>query len=113
MTAPKTITPYVVGFILSLFFTLVAYTCVVEHVYTGSILIWVIVFLAIAQFYTQVICFLHLGRGKSAALKLWSFAATLLIIAIFVGGSLWIMSNLNYHMTPADINKYLKDQSSF
>jgi len=33
-----------------------------------------------------------------------------LIVVIVVGGSLWIMKNLNYRtMTPAETNTYLRD----
>lgn len=109
----KQINSYVVGFVLSLLLTIAAYLFVVEHLLAGNALIFAVVLFAIIQFYVQTIFFLHLGRGVGARMKFWLFVATIVVIAIFVGGSLWIMSNLNYRMTPQEINNYLKDQSSF
>ena len=34
------------------------------------------------------------------------------IVLIIVGGSVWIMNNLNYRMTPQQMEQYLKSQDS-
>jgi len=55
--------------------------------------------LAIAQLLVQLFFFLHLGRGQN---KHWSAAIlgfALFVIAVVVGGTLWIMSNLQNNMT--------------
>ena len=113
MTYPKSVNSYAVGFILSLLLTVAAYLFVVEHLLAGEVLIFAIVCLAIIQFYVQAIFFLHLGRGYGALMKFWLFALTVVIIAVFIGGTIWIMYDLNYHMTPEQINSYLNDQGSF
>jgi hypothetical protein len=34
------------------------------------------------------------------------------VLVIIVGGSLWIMNNLNYNVTSKQASQYLKDQES-
>ena len=41
------------------------------------------------------------------------FGFTTLIVAILVFGSLWIMSNLDYHMmSPEDTDAYIQDKEA-
>ena len=53
---------------------------------------------AIVQILVQLRCFLHLGTGPSARWNVLSLVFTLLIMLLFVGGTLWIMTNLNTRM---------------
>jgi cytochrome o ubiquinol oxidase operon protein cyoD len=54
--------------------------------------------LAIMQLLVQCICFLRLNTSKTGRWNVLPFLFTIFIIAIFIGGSLWIMVNLNYNM---------------
>src|SRR5664279_1324755 len=87
---------YVVGFVLSLLLTVTAYMTVVNHVFVGWQLVMAIVVLALAQLLAQLIFFLHLGRESKPRWNLVVFLFMLMIVVILVGGSLWIMNNLNY-----------------
>jgi cytochrome o ubiquinol oxidase operon protein cyoD len=99
---------YLFGFMVALALTLAAYFAVVRQVpYALAIIIGC----AIIQLFAQLVFFLHLGEGRSAKLKWASFSFTLLVIAIVVGGSLWIMNNLNYNMTPQEMNAKMIDLS--
>ncbi len=95
---------YVIGFILSVTLTLVAYFAVTNH---ASAAISIILGLAMVQLVVQLIFFLHLGKGKDARWNIVVFASTISIIVILVGGSIWIMHHLNYNMTPQDMNTYM------
>lgn len=100
---------YVVGFILSIIATVLAYLIVVNHVWPMSTLILVILIIAVIQLATQAVFFLHIGRGSHW--KLVTFAFAILIVLIIVIGTLWIMNNLNYNMmrmTPAQEQIYMK-----
>ena len=102
---------YVTGFILSLFLTIVPYLLVVNSALTAKNLVLAIVVLALAQLVVQVVFFLHLTA------KRWNliiFIFTIFVVAILVGGSLWIMYNLNYNMTPktsSEMNAYMTSQT--
>lgn len=102
---------YGIGFLLSIICTLAAYQLVVHNVLTGWALISVIMLLAVTQLGIQLLFFLHIASGPKPRLNLIVFVFTLLIVSIVVIGSLWIMSNLHYNMSPGQYEKYLlKDE---
>jgi cytochrome o ubiquinol oxidase operon protein cyoD len=105
-----TMATYVVGFILSVLLTLIAFWLVGRHMISGGAALFAIFSLALIQFCVQVLCFLHLGEDKRPRYKIMAFLFMVLVVVILAGGSLWIMNNLNYHMrvlTPAEQTKYL------
>lgn len=109
----KAITSYVVGFLLSIILTLAAYICVTLHLFQSSALLVVIFFLAFVQLAVQLLFFLHLGREKNPRWNLFFMVSTLGIVLLVVVASIWIMNNLNYNMSPAQVMKYIQDQSSY
>lgn len=106
-----TVQLYTIGFVGSLFLTITAYLLVVHHMFSRHLLIAVVALLAIVQFVVQLLYFLHLGRESKPRWKLGVFFFMLLVVILVVFGSLWIMSNLNYRMTPAQVNQYLNNQN--
>lgn len=110
--AHGTLRTYVSGFVLSISLTLAAYFMVVHHVLSTWTLAIVIAVLALIQFMVQLVFFLHLGQDAKPRFKLGVFLFMLLVVLIVVGGSLWIMHNLNYRMmlTPKEINDYMNAQ---
>ncbi len=99
---PPARTSYVIGFVLSLGLTLSAYYVVVNGLLTGWGLLWAIIGLAVTQLVVQLLFFLHLGREDRPRWNLMAFLFMLLVLIILVFGSLWIMTNLNYHMVSPD-----------
>ena len=100
---------YVVGFILSVVITVMAYFFVVNHLWPKESLIYIVMGLAIVQLVVQLIFFLHLGRG--GGWKLITFFFAVLVVLVVVVGSLWIMNNLDYnmmHMSPEQMDKYMQ-----
>ena len=112
---------YLTGFILALLLTLLAFGLVIigadsslapinkllgiisyseftsgemrRRFITGSIII-----LAILQILVHLRFFLHLSFGSSQKWNLQAILFALFIIIIMVGGTLWIMNDLNGHM---------------
>jgi cytochrome o ubiquinol oxidase operon protein cyoD len=101
---------YVIGFGLSLALTLCSYMLVAHHSLGRSGLIVATAVLALAQFFVQMRYFLHLGVEAKPRWKLLVFGFMTLVVLILVVGSLWIMSNLNYHMSSHQMEEYLKNQ---
>ena len=58
--------------------------------------------LAIAQMGVHLVFFLHITTGADNTNNVLALAFGLLIVFLVVGGSLWIMSNLNQNMAPMD-----------
>ena len=73
-------------------------------------MITAIIFLAVVQLVVQLVFFLHLGRERQPRWNLLAFAFMAIVLLILVLGSLWIMNNLNYHMTQTDMLHYLNNQ---
>ncbi|KKU81410.1 MAG: Cytochrome o ubiquinol oxidase subunit IV [Parcubacteria group bacterium GW2011_GWA1_47_8] len=93
----KALKSYVTGFVLAIFLTLVPYFMVVNHALTAQNLVWAVVLLGVLQFLVQVVFFLHLSRNSRSHWNIIVFIFTVLIVAILVAGSLWIMYHLNYN----------------
>jgi len=105
---------YITGFILSIILTLVAYFAVMQKWFDGAGLIAFMMGLASIQFIVQLFFFLHLGSESKPRWKLAAFLFMFLVLIIIVGGSLWIMANLNYNMmmTPEQMDEYMLKQSN-
>jgi cytochrome o ubiquinol oxidase operon protein cyoD len=103
---------YLTGFLLSLFLTFSAYALVQSQILTGWLLAAVLVGLALVQVLVQLLFFLHLRHEAEPRWKLLVFDFMLVVVAILVFGTLWIMNNLNYHaMSPQQTdNQIMQDE---
>ena len=74
----------------------------------GTDLVWqpsipvAIIVLAIAQMGVHLAFFLHITTGPDNTNNVLALAFGLLIVFLVIGGSLWIMANLNHNMMPMD-----------
>ncbi len=117
----KTLTSYIIGFALSVVLTLVAAWIVWAYVgsghaaFTPDIIIGILIALAIAQLFVQLVFFMHLADESGPRWKLGALVSAVGIILIVVVGSIWIMNHLNYNMmaSPADMNAYIQSQDGF
>lgn len=92
---------YLIGFGISVVLTLCAFGIVLLQLLSGWTLTLAITVLAVAQLYTQLYYFLHLGKESKPQWNLLVFVFMLIVVVILVFGSLWIMKNLHYNtMTP-------------
>lgn len=101
---------YVLGFILSVVTTLIAYLLVVNNSLPTQALIYTVLGIAVVQLVVQVVFFLHVGRGKDW--KLITFLFTILVVAIVVIGTVWVMDHLNHsmmEMTPQEQRQYMSE----
>ena len=103
---------YIFGFVASVALTLTAYLLVMQGTASKNIIVGCISGLAIVQFLVQMFFFLHLGEERRPRWKLLVAVFMLGIVALIVFGSIWIMNNLNYRMTPEQMNQYLKSQDA-
>ena len=89
---------YATGFILSIVLTAIAFALVMQ---SGGFR-WAVSFgifgAAILQILVHLYYFLHLDATSTLRWNMMALVITLLIIILFVGLTLWIMSDLNYRM---------------
>ncbi|HKU18021.1 MAG TPA: cytochrome o ubiquinol oxidase subunit IV [Candidatus Saccharimonadales bacterium] len=109
-----TVVSYVVGFILSLVFTLIPYYLIVHKSFGKHALIATILVFAVLQMAVQMLFFLHLGREKKPRFNLAFLGSTVSIIMLIVVGSLWIMSHLYHGMSAINVtDKIVTDEAIY
>lgn len=102
---------YLTGFILSVGFTLWAYVSVVYHSFSGRLLLAWLLGLAVLQFVVQMLFFLHLGAETKPRWKRLTVLLMIVFVLIVILGSIWVMYNLNYHMSRQRVNQYMQQQA--
>ncbi len=99
MSHQKSVSTYIVGLVLSVILTFVAFRVVTLHTLSTDALYITVVGCGVLQMLIQIFCFLRIKANHDD--RRWNFVAlvfTLIVMVIVVGGSLWIMYNLNYYM---------------
>lgn len=91
---------YVTGFISALILTIISFSLVITKPFSSSIITGIIVGLAIVQAIVQLLFFLHVGQEAKPRWETLVFYFMLLVMAIVVIGSLWIMFDLNNRLMP-------------
>lgn len=93
--AQKSIKSYTLGFILCMILTMISFAVVHSTIVSKGAIYILLASFALVQLFIQSLCFLGLRSDSSGRWNLLPFLFTLLIIFFLVGGSLWIMYNLN------------------
>ena len=89
---------YMTGFVLSIILTVIPFAMVMNGSASHAALIGTVLVTAVIQILVHLVCFLHMNSKSDEGWNLTAFVFTVLIIAIVVIGSIWIMWNLNYNM---------------
>jgi cytochrome o ubiquinol oxidase subunit IV len=101
-TPRAAITGYAIGLVLSVLLTVASFYVL------GTQLIWppaipiALVALAVAQIGVHLVFFLHITTAPDNTNNVLALAFGVLIVALIVAGSLWIMDHLNERMMPMD-----------
>ena len=89
---------YLVGLALAILLTATSfYVAGTDLVWQPSIPVALVV-LAIAQMGVHLVFFLHITSGPDNTNNVLALAFGVLIVILLLGGSLWIMANLNHNM---------------
>lgn len=90
--------PVFIGFVLSLIFLVISYFIVARYGLRDWGFYLLIFVFALLQAGVQLAYFFHIGLEAKPRWNLMIFLFMCLIIFIIIGGSLWIMYNLNYNV---------------
>ena len=93
-----TLTSYLTGFVLALILTVIPFGIVMSGAFSPAATIFAIFAAGAVQMVVHLHYFLHLDTSSAARWNVLALMFTLLILTLFVGGSLWIMWTLNYRM---------------
>ncbi len=98
-TGKKNIKAYVVGLVLCVVLTLIPFYAVTDKTWSRSAVLWTLLVAALLQLWVQIACFLRLNaKTDQGKINIMSFVFALVVVGVLVGGSMWIMFNLNYNM---------------
>ena len=90
---------YTVGFLLSAVLTIIPFAMVMVPGLARETILAGVLTSAVVQIFVHVVYFLHLNLATSEnRWNAFTFGFTILITAIMVVGSVWIMSHLNSNM---------------
>jgi cytochrome o ubiquinol oxidase operon protein cyoD len=91
---------YTVGFGLAVLLTIASFVVAQTHLLWPPGIPVGLVVLAFAQIGVHLVFFLHLGTGPDHTNNILALAFGLLIVFLVIGGSCWIVANLNANMMP-------------
>jgi len=92
------LTSYLTGFIYALILTAIPFALVMSGAFSPTATIFAIFAAGVVQIVVHLHYFLHLDTTSAAWWNILALMFTLVIMVLFVGGSLWIMWTLNYRM---------------
>ena len=99
--APSGVLVYTIGLVLAIILTATSFWVV------NTSLLWApgvplgLAVLAIAQMGVHLVFFLHINTGPDGTNNVLALAFGVLVVALVIAGSLWIMANLNENMMPS------------
>ena len=89
---------YATGFVLAIVLTVIPFALVMHGAMPRSVALFGIFGAAIVQILVHLHYFLHMDTSSTARWNVLALIFTLLIMTLFVGGTIWIMYNLYYRM---------------
>jgi cytochrome o ubiquinol oxidase operon protein cyoD len=93
---------YLFGLVLATVLTVASFTVAGSQIVWGPALPVALIVLAIAQMGVHLVFFLHITTAPDNTNNALALAFGVLIVLLLIGGSLWIMANLNHNMMPID-----------
>ena len=89
---------YVWGLIWSIVLTVIPFALVMTGTLSSPLTLAIILLCAVAQIFVQLVFFLHMNTSSEQIWNTTSAVFIVLITAIVVLGSIWIMNHLNHNM---------------
>jgi len=89
---------YVVGLLLSIALTVVPFGIIMLDLISGTPAVAIILVCAVAQLLVQLVFFLHMNTSSEQMWNTTSAVFIVVLVAILIVGSIWIMAHLNHNM---------------
>ena len=91
---------YLIGLALAVLLTAASFWAPSTGLIWGPGIPVALIVFAIAQMGVHLVFFLHVTTGPDNTNTVMALAFGVLIVVLIIGGSIWIMENMNYHMMP-------------
>ncbi|WP_434998298.1 cytochrome o ubiquinol oxidase subunit IV [Pectobacterium brasiliense] len=89
---------YVIGFVLSVILTVIPFSMVMSGTASHSAILFTVMGCAVVQILVHLVYFLHLNTSSEERWNVVALVFAVLIIAIVVVGSIWIMMSAHHNM---------------
>jgi cytochrome o ubiquinol oxidase operon protein cyoD len=89
---------YSLGLLLSIILTVVPFSLIMFDILAGTPAVLVILVCAVAQVLVQLVFFLHMNTSSEQLWNTTSAVFVVVLVAILIVGSIWIMAHLNHNM---------------
>ena len=89
---------YLVGFVLAIVLTAVPFGLVASGALSHTLTMAAITVAALVQIFVHLRYFLHLSFSPKDSWFVLSMAFTVLILVIMIGGTIWVVADLNKQM---------------
>jgi cytochrome o ubiquinol oxidase operon protein cyoD len=96
--AHNSIKGYMIGFVLSIILTAIPFGLVMFPSFPRDTIVTIVLVMAVVQVVVHVFNFLHLDASIEERWNVSAFVFTLLITAIVIAGSVWVMYNATTNM---------------
>jgi cytochrome o ubiquinol oxidase operon protein cyoD len=100
LTIREGIARYIIGFVLASLLTAASFYVLNTSLIWGPGIPVALIVLAIAQMGVHLVFFLHINTAPDNTNNVLALAFGVLIVALVIAGSLWIMDHLNQNMVP-------------
>ena len=100
VTVREGIARYIIGFVLASLLTAASFYALDTSLIWGPAIPIALVVLAIAQMGVHLVFFLHINTAPDNTNNVLALAFGVLIVALVIGGSLWIMDHLSENVMP-------------
>lgn len=97
----KDIKATIISYLVSIALTVVIYFFAIKDFLILPHLAFTLVGLAIVQAIVQLVFFFQISNEEKPRWNLLSLLFTIMVIVIIIGGSMWIMSSVNYNLMPS------------
>ncbi|MEM7208761.1 MAG: cytochrome o ubiquinol oxidase subunit IV [Pseudomonadota bacterium] len=89
---------YVGGLLLSIVLTAIPFGLVMLDLLSGTPAVVIILLCAVGQVLVQLVFFLHMNTSSEQLWNTTSAVFVVVLVAILIVGSIWIMAHLNHNM---------------
>ena len=91
---------YLIGFVLAVILTAVPFGLVMVGTFTPAVTAVIVLGIAAVQMVVHLIYFLHMSPKSEGGWNMMALLFTVIILAIVLIGSVWIMHHLDTNMMP-------------
>lgn len=99
---------YLLGLAIAVALTVASFSIGGLHLLYGPSIPTALIVLAIAQMGIHLVFFLHLTTSPDNLNNALALAFGVLIVLLLIGGSLFIMANMNHNMMPTDMMMHMQ-----